>query len=73
MKSQKFGRLTIITAGVRSHALLVAGDLLLQQLVHAVHHVSHFLVLSPGLREWKDTDDPAPQPTKQFCRAVNVP
>lgn len=57
MKSRKFGRLTIITAGVHSHALLVAGDLLLQQLVHAVHHVSHFRVLSPGLREGKDTDD----------------
>lgn len=56
MKSQKIGRLTIITAGVHSHALLVASDLL-QQLVHAVHHVSHFRVLSPGLREGKDTDD----------------
>ena len=56
MKSRKFGRLTIITAGVHSHALLVTGDLL-QQLVHAVHHVSHFRVLSPGLREGKDTDD----------------
>lgn len=35
MKSRKFGRLAINIAGVHSHALLVAGDLL-QQLVHAV-------------------------------------
>lgn len=47
----------INTVAVHSHALLVAGDLLLQQLVYAVHHVSHFCVLSPGLREEKDTDD----------------
>ena len=46
----------INTVAVHSHALLVAGDLL-QQLVYAVHHVSHFRVLSPGLREGKDTDD----------------
>ena len=57
MKSRKFGRLAINTAGVHSHALLVAGDLLLPQLVYAVQHVSHFRVLSPGLREGKDTDD----------------
>mgnify|MGYP007090348046 CR=1 FL=1 len=57
MKSRKFGRLTINTVAVHSHALLVAGDFLLQQLVYAVHHVSHFCVLSPGLREGKDTDD----------------
>ena len=37
--------------------LVALGDLLLPQLVHAVHHVSHFRVLSPGLREGKDTDD----------------
>ena len=47
----------INTVAVHSHALLVAGDLFLQQLVHAVHHVSHFRVLSPGLREGKDTND----------------
>lgn len=56
MKSRKFGRLTINTVAIHSPALLVAGDLL-QQLVHAVHHVSHFRVLFPGLREGKDTDD----------------
>ena len=47
----------INTVAVHSHALLVAGDLFLQQLVHAVHHVNHFRVLSPGLRVGKDTDD----------------
>lgn len=56
MKSRKFGRLAINTAGVHSHALLVAGDLLLPQLVYAVHHVSHFRVLS-RTQGGKDTDD----------------